>query len=120
MKTYNVVIEHKGQNVSVFKIEAHSLKAALKLANFHKRMDRFKGRIIVTYNRPARISEGVQLKNFEFTPASYGRYFVTYKSPKTGREWVRTVEDMGLIDKTRNADEPKKADLQRLKKFVKG
>ena len=61
-----------------------------------------------------------KLNYFEFTAASYGRYFVTYKSPKTGREWVRAVEDMGLIDATRNADEPKQADLNRLKKFVKG
>lgn len=57
--------------------------------------------------------------DFDFAPAGYGHYKVTYTSPTTGHKWSKTTNDMPLIDATRNADEPRRKDLESLKKLCK-
>jgi hypothetical protein len=60
-----------------------------------------------------------QLTHFDFTFSGHGHYKVTYTSPKTGKQWTRTTDNMPLIDATKNADNPKLIDLNRLKSFCK-
>lgn len=60
------------------------------------------------------------IEDFTFLPAGYGHYKVTYTSPTTGKSWSRTIDDMPLIDATKNADEPKRKDLNILKRKCKG
>lgn len=57
--------------------------------------------------------------DFTFKPKGYGHYTVTYTSPKTGKKWTHTTDDMLLIDATKNCANPKRKDLERLKKFCK-
>lgn len=52
-------------------------------------------------------------------PAGYGHYRVTYKTPIRGDYWVATINDMTLIDATKNAEYPKVADIATLKRTVK-
>jgi hypothetical protein len=59
------------------------------------------------------------ITNFDFTFSGYGHYKVTYTSPKTGKQWTRTTDNMPLIDATKNADSPKVKDLNHLKSFCK-
>lgn len=53
--------------------------------------------------------------DFKFQFAGYGHYRVTNTSPRTGKQWSTVVSDMTLIDATKNAEEPKRKDLDRLK-----
>ncbi|MFZ4705557.1 MAG: hypothetical protein ACOYMF_06060 [Bacteroidales bacterium] len=62
----------------------------------------------------------ISIADFRFIPSGYGHYKVTYKSPVTGKTWTNTTNDMPLIDVTKNADNPKKVDLEILKRVVKG
>lgn len=57
--------------------------------------------------------------DFIFIQTNYGRYMVTYKSPKTGKCWSNTLCDMELIDSIKNCEYPKQVDLKRLKRFCK-
>lgn len=57
--------------------------------------------------------------NFTFTAAGHGKYWVSYKDPKTGKKSGNLVTDMELIDATKNTDEPKKKDLNQLKRACK-
>lgn len=57
--------------------------------------------------------------DFDFRFVSYGRYKVTYTSPVTGKKWTTQTTDMPLIDATKNADEPKRKDLEALKWICK-
>lgn len=61
----------------------------------------------------------INIYDFKFEFAGYGHYKVTYTSPKTGKEWSATINNMPLIDATKNAEQPKKRDLNHLKKIVK-
>lgn len=61
----------------------------------------------------------IQKTDFDFRPAGYGRYDVTYTSPATGKQWTAEITDMELIDATKNADEPKVRDLEALKYHCK-
>ena len=61
----------------------------------------------------------IQLSDFNFQFTGYGHYKVTYTSPKTGKQWSRTITDMPLIDSTKNSDSPKIKDLNALKSFCK-
>lgn len=66
------------------------------------------------------MSQKIRLSDFTFSPAGYGHYKVTYKSPATGKTWTRTINDMPLIDATKNADErPLVKDLEHLKRTIK-
>lgn len=57
--------------------------------------------------------------DFDFEFAGYGHYRVTYTSPATGKKWSTVTDDMLMIDATKNAEEPKRKDLERLKKICK-
>jgi hypothetical protein len=59
------------------------------------------------------------INHFDFLFAGHGHYKVTYTSPKTGKQWTRTTDNMPLIDATKNADYPKLKDLNSLKSFCK-
>ena len=59
------------------------------------------------------------IHDFRFTFSGYGHYKVTYTSPTTYKEWTAVINDMEIIDLTKNADEPKRCDLESLKWLVK-
>lgn len=61
----------------------------------------------------------ISISDFSFMPSGYGHYKVTYTSPVTGKSWTAKTNDMPLIDATKNTDEPKRCDLERLKRVVK-
>ncbi len=60
-----------------------------------------------------------ELRDFRFEFVGYGHYKVTYTSPVTCKQWSKTINDMTIIDATRNEQFPKRKDLERLKQFVK-
>ena len=62
---------------------------------------------------------GISKSDFEFHFVGYGHYKVTYTSPKTNKSWSKTINDMMLIDSTKNTDEPLVKDLNILKRKVK-
>ena len=64
-------------------------------------------------------ADKISINDFSFSFAGYGHYKVTYKSPTTGKQWTATTNNMPLIDATKNADEPKRKDLEELKYLVK-
>ena len=49
----------------------------------------------------------------------YGHYKVAYTSPVTGKTWETITSDTMLIDATKNADCPKRKDLEQLKRICK-
>jgi len=59
------------------------------------------------------------ISDFQFKIAGYGLYKVTYTSPVTGKQWTAKTNDMPLIDATKNTDEPKRQDLETLKRVCK-
>ena len=59
------------------------------------------------------------ISDFRFEVAGYGHYKVTYTSPVTWKQWTAKTNDMPLIDATKNADEPKRRDLEILKRVCK-
>lgn len=61
----------------------------------------------------------IDITDFQFMPAGYGHYRVTYTSPNTGKSWSITTSNMPLIDATKNAENPKRKDLELLKKLCK-
>ena len=48
----------------------------------------------------------LSIDDFRFKPTGYGRYEVTYISPKIGKQWKTSITDMSIIDATKNAEEP--------------
>lgn len=65
------------------------------------------------------MSAKIEKSDFEFIFAGYGHYKVTYQSPKTGKKWTKTINDMSLIDATKNEEFPKRKDLEALKRAIK-
>jgi hypothetical protein len=61
----------------------------------------------------------ISIYHFDFNFAGHGHYKVTYTSPKTGKQWIKTTDNMPLIDATKNSDTPKIKDLNNLKSFCK-
>ena len=61
----------------------------------------------------------ISISDFTFVFSGYGHYKVTYRSPITFKEWTRTIDNMPLIDATKNAEEPRRKDLEQLKRIVK-
>lgn len=59
------------------------------------------------------------ISNFDFRFMGRGHYAVMYTSPKTGRSWRTVVNDMQLIDATKNEPEPTQASLNELKRTIK-
>lgn len=60
-----------------------------------------------------------EITDFSFKFVGYGHYKVTYTSPKTGKQWSKIIDDMSIIDATKNEESPKQKDLERLKQLVK-
>lgn len=65
------------------------------------------------------MKKNISISDFDFTFSGYGHYRVTYTSPITGKSWSTVTTDMPLIDATKNADEPKRKDLETLKRIAK-
>lgn len=61
----------------------------------------------------------ISISDFDFTFWGWGYYRVAYTSPITRKIWSIVTNDMPVIDATKNADEPKKKDLETLKRLVK-
>ena len=61
----------------------------------------------------------ISINDFMFHKTGYGHYRVIYTSPKTNKTWTKTFNDMTIIDKTKNVDNPKKKDLEMLKWLIK-
>jgi len=61
----------------------------------------------------------ISISDFQFTQSGYGCWRVRFISRNTGYSWETMVEDMDLIDSTKNEDFPKPADLIRLKRLCK-
>lgn len=61
----------------------------------------------------------IDIHDFKFEFVGYGHYRVTYTSPVTGKQWTTVTNNMPLIDATRNSEEPKKKDLEQLKRVCK-
>ena len=61
----------------------------------------------------------ISISDFGFRLAGYGRYKVAYTSPVTGRQWSTVIEDMTIIDATKNNDGPLRKDLEWLKYLCK-
>lgn len=61
----------------------------------------------------------ISIYDFSFEFVGHGHYRVTYTSPKTRKSWYKTIDQMYLIDATKNCEEPKQVDLNRLKRLVK-
>lgn len=60
-----------------------------------------------------------ELRHFKFTKTGYGHYEVVYTSPKTGKQWKCTTDDMHLIDHTLGSDNPNQNELNILKRRCK-
>jgi hypothetical protein len=56
--------------------------------------------------------------DFDFTQLSYGLYKVIFTSPK-GKKYMAKVDDMCIIDRVKNTEEPLKKDLNTLKSICK-
>jgi hypothetical protein len=65
------------------------------------------------------MAKEISISDFDFKFSGYGHYKVTYTSPNTGKKWTKTTDDMPLIDDTKNSDDVKKVDLERLKRMCK-
>jgi hypothetical protein len=65
------------------------------------------------------MSNKILITDFKFLPSGYGQYKVKYISPVTGKIWFARVNDMQLIDLTKNSDNPKQKDLKKLKEKIK-
>jgi hypothetical protein len=61
----------------------------------------------------------IHISDFTFEFAGYGHYKVTYTSPVTLKSYSTTINNMSIIDATKNEDEPKKTDLLELKRICK-
>ena len=61
----------------------------------------------------------ISITDFSFISSGYGHYKVTYTSPNTFKTWTTVTNNMPLIDATKNAEEPKIKDLERLKRVCK-
>ena len=57
----------------------------------------------------------INISDFKFLPSGHGHYFVEYTSPLTGKKFSTRTSNMPLIDETKNSDQPKQKDLERLK-----
>lgn len=65
------------------------------------------------------MTKNISIRDFDFRFSGYGHYEVTYTSPVTGKSWAKVTSNMPLIDATKNEDEPKRKDLEMLKRLVK-
>lgn len=87
--------------------------------NESKRFGQIDFEKITDKTQKSAMKRNITIDDFSFERAGYGRYRVTYKSPKTGKEYSNIITDMLVIDATKNADEPKRKDLELLKRICK-
>ncbi len=59
------------------------------------------------------------LRRFDFKFVGYGHYRVRYTTPTRGDYWIAIIDNMELIDNTKNAEDVKAKDLDRLRDVVK-
>jgi hypothetical protein len=64
------------------------------------------------------MTNSISISDFSFQFTGHGHYRVSYTYP-SGRQIWATINDMTLIDSTKNAYDPKKKDLQSLKNTIK-
>lgn len=60
-----------------------------------------------------------ELSDFRFKFIGNGHYGVTYVSPVTKKAFRALINDMPIIDATKNSDTPLRSDLDHLKKLCK-
>lgn len=65
------------------------------------------------------IMRKVLISDFKFIPEGHRIYRVIYTSPVTGGRWTAFVTDMALINATKNSENPKRKDLENLKRICK-
>lgn len=65
------------------------------------------------------MSTKIKESDFTFLFVGHGHYKVTYQSPKTGKKWTKSINDIPLIDAIRNDGLPKRKDLETLKRALK-
>jgi hypothetical protein len=61
----------------------------------------------------------VSILDFNFKKVGSGVYLVRYTSPNTGAYWGRRIENMSIIDITKNSDNPMRKDLEKLRRLIK-
>ena len=61
----------------------------------------------------------LSIHHFVFFPHGYGHYMVSYQSPKTGKVWVKIINNTQLIDKTKNSESPTQKDMSELRRLCK-
>ena len=61
----------------------------------------------------------ISISDFSFSFSGYGHYRVTYTSLVTGKRLSTVTNIFFFFDATKNADEPKRCDLELLKYLVK-
>lgn len=61
----------------------------------------------------------IKKTDFNFMPAGFGHYRVTYTSPVTFKKWSATLNDMPLIDSVKYEEEPLRKNMEALKRMVK-
>lgn len=61
----------------------------------------------------------ISISDFSFEFQGRGAYNVTYTSCVTGKSFTNRTTNMPLIDATKNSDDPKKCDLEQLKRVCK-
>jgi len=59
------------------------------------------------------------INDFTFRFSGHGHFKVTHTSPITSKKHSAVTNDMPLIDATKNAENPKRKDLEQLKKICK-
>lgn len=59
------------------------------------------------------------LSGFSFQFAGNGHYRVSYTTPQRGDYWVAVINDMTIIDATKNAEWAKRRDIEHLRDLVK-
>jgi hypothetical protein len=59
------------------------------------------------------------ISDFVFIFSGFGHYIVRYTSPVTYKKWSKTVNNMPLIDETKNAYQPTQKALNQLKRLIK-
>jgi hypothetical protein len=59
----------------------------------------------------------LSITDFRFILSGYGHYVVIYTDSK-GKEYSKTIDNMSLVDATKNADYPKQSDMRELRRQV--
>lgn len=59
------------------------------------------------------------LSAFTFKQTGHGHYKVIYTTPIRRDYWVATIDDMTLIDATKNAEYPKAVSIMALRSAIK-